>query len=135
MAGNNNNKKKNTKLKVKNINLVINSGSKSNTIISVADKDGNVLKNFSAGEKYRGKAKGSQAAIEELFANVIDFCAPGNIKQTNVILRGTGIGVGMAGSLICAKRNGVDVFGCVESISYDSNVKYGGTRSRKQRRG
>ena len=128
-------KKKTVKLKEKFVRLCVNSKSNTNTIVSITDLRGNVIRNFSAGERYKGKSKGSQAAIEELFSAVTDFCAVGKLQKTEVLLRGTGAGVTMAGNLICAKKNGVNVFGDVQSISFDSNVKYGGTRSRKQRRG
>jgi ribosomal protein S11 len=128
-------KKKVAKLKEKFVKLYVNSESNANTIISITDLQGNVIRNFSSGQVYKGKAKASQAAIEELFSAVIDFCALGKIQKTDVVLRGTGAGVTMAGNLVCAKRNGINILGDVQSITFDSNVKYGGTRSRKQRRG
>ena len=101
-----------------------------NTIVSFADKKGNVIAASSAGAcGFRGSKKGTAYAAQVAAEKASEAAKAFGIKSVDVFVKGVGLGRDAA---IRAVSN-FDI--AVDSISDVTGIAHGGVRPKKARRG
>lgn len=101
-----------------------------NTIVSITDTNGNVIKQFSAAMLgYSNKKKSSPFAIRQVFEKIEDFMKTEcGIENVDVQVRG----INFPKEAI-AMINGKNAYN-INTLSFDPLVAHGGTRKRRPRR-
>lgn len=123
-------KKKKAKV-VRNVPLgVFNvSASYNNTIVSVADPQGNVLAWSSAGRVgFRGPKKATPYAASVVVRDLVERLKPTGLREVDVIIKG--VGPGREGAVRAIQTNGVNVL----SVRDLTPVPHNGCRRPKVRR-
>lgn len=101
-----------------------------NTIISFADKKGNVIAASSAGAcGFRGSKKGTAYAAQVAAEKAAETAKSFDLKSVDVFVKGVGLGRDAAVRSLA----GFDI--AVDSISDVTGIPHGGVRPRKARRG
>jgi len=124
-------KKVKTKTKTKNVGLGILhiNASFNNTMISLSDKDGNILSWSSSGrEGFSGSKKSTPFAAAQIAKNVIDEMKKMGVTQVEIVV--SGIGNGRDSALRVVGSSGVDIL----SITDKTPLPHNGCRPRKSRR-
>lgn len=100
-----------------------------NTIVSIADQNGNVLGWASAGMVgFKGPKKATPYAAGQVVKKVVETVKPCGIKEVNVFIKG--IGGGREGAIRALNANGLNVL----SIKDVTPLPHNGCRAPKRRR-
>lgn len=100
-----------------------------NTIVSIADQNGDVLGWASAGMVgFKGPKKSTPYAAQQVVKRVVESVKDHNIKEVSVFVKG--IGGGREGAIRAFHANGIQVM----SINDVTPVPHNGCRPRKPRR-
>ena len=124
-------KKVKIKTKTKNVGLGIIhiNASFNNTMVSLSDKDGNVLTWSSSGrEGFSGSKKSTPFAAAQITKNVIDEMKKVGVTQIEVVV--SGIGNGRDSALRVVGGSGADIL----SITDKTPLPHNGCRPKKSRR-
>ena len=117
-------KAKNVGLGILHINATFN-----NTMLSLSDKDGNVLFWSSSGrEGFSGSKKSTPFAAAQIAKNVIEQMKKMGVTQIEIVV--SGIGNGRDSALRVTGSSGVDIL----SITDKTPLPHNGCRPRKSRR-
>lgn len=127
---------KTTKTKAKKQRRVVPAGQMhvqatfNNTIVSFADKKGNIIAASSAGAcGFRGSKKGTAYAAQVAAEKAAEIAKTYGLKSVDVFIKGVGLGRDAA----VRSLGGFDI--AVDSISDVTGIPHGGVRARKVRRG
>lgn len=105
------------------------SASYNNTIVSVADPEGNVLAWSSAGRVgFRGPKKATPYAASVVVRDLVERLKPTGLREVDVIIKG--VGPGREGAVRAIQTNGVNVL----SVRDLTPVPHNGCRRPKVRR-
>ena len=100
-----------------------------NTIVSIADAEGNVLGWSSAGRiGFKGSRKGTPFAAQLAAANCAEHAKEHGVRSVDV--RVTGPGAGRESAIRALQANGIDI----KSIKDTTPIPHNGCRPRKRRR-
>ena len=100
-----------------------------NTIIAIADQEGNVLAWSSAGRiGFKGSRKGTPFAAQLAAANCAEHAKENGVRSVDV--RVTGPGAGRESAIRALQANGIDI----KSIKDTTPIPHNGCRPRKRRR-
>jgi small subunit ribosomal protein S11 len=100
-----------------------------NTIIAIADQEGNVLGWSSAGRiGFKGSRKGTPFAAQLAAANCAEHAKENGVRSVDV--RVTGPGAGRESAIRALQANGIDI----KSIKDTTPIPHNGCRPRKRRR-
>jgi len=100
-----------------------------NTIVSIADAEGNVLGWSSAGRiGFKGSRKGTPFAAQLAAANCAEHAKEHGVRSVDV--RVTGPGAGRDSAIRALQANGIDI----KSIKDTTPIPHNGCRPRKRRR-
>ena len=100
-----------------------------NTIIAIADQEGNVLAWSSAGRiGFKGSRKGTPFAAQLAAANCAEHAKENGVRSVDV--RVTGPGAGRESAIRALQANGIDI----TSIKDTTPIPHNGCRPRKRRR-
>jgi small subunit ribosomal protein S11 len=100
-----------------------------NTIIAIADQEGNVLAWSSAGRiGFKGSRKGTPFAAQLAAANCAEHAKEHGVRSVDV--RVTGPGAGRESAIRALQANGLDI----KSIKDTTPIPHNGCRPRKRRR-
>ena len=100
-----------------------------NTIIAIADQEGNVLSWSSAGRiGFKGSRKGTPFAAQLAAANCAEHAKEHGVRSVDV--RVTGPGAGRESAIRSLQANGIDI----KSIKDTTPIPHNGCRPRKRRR-
>jgi small subunit ribosomal protein S11 len=100
-----------------------------NTIVSIADQEGNVLGWSSAGRiGFKGSRKGTPFAAQLAAANCAEHAKEHGVRSVDV--RVTGPGAGRESAIRALQANGIDI----KSIKDTTPIPHNGCRPRKRRR-
>jgi len=100
-----------------------------NTIVSIADAEGNVLAWSSAGRiGFKGSRKGTPFAAQLAAANCAEHAKEHGVRSVDV--RVTGPGAGRESAIRALQANGIDI----KSIKDTTPIPHNGCRPRKRRR-
>jgi len=100
-----------------------------NTIIAIADQEGNVLAWSSAGRiGFKGSRKGTPFAAQLAAANCAEHAKESGVRSVDV--RVTGPGAGRESAIRALQANGIDI----KSIKDTTPIPHNGCRPRKRRR-
>jgi len=100
-----------------------------NTIVSIADAEGNVLAWSSAGRiGFKGSRKGTPFAAQLAAANCAEHAKEHGVRSVDV--RVTGPGAGRESGIRALQANGIDI----KSIKDTTPIPHNGCRPRKRRR-
>ena len=100
-----------------------------NTIVSIADPEGNVLAWSSAGRiGFKGSRKGTPFAAQLAAANCAEHAKEHGVRSVDV--RVTGPGAGRESAIRALQANGIDI----KSIKDMTPIPHNGCRPRKRRR-
>jgi small subunit ribosomal protein S11 len=100
-----------------------------NTIIAVADQEGNILAWSSAGRiGFKGSRKGTPFAAQLAAANCAEHAKENGVRSVDV--RVTGPGAGRESAIRALQANGIDI----KSIKDTTPIPHNGCRPRKRRR-
>lgn len=101
-----------------------------NTIVSFADKKGNVIATSSAGAcGFRGSKKGTAYAAQVAAEKAAEAAKSFGVKSVDVFIKGVGLGRDAA----VRSLSNFDI--AVDSINDVTGIAHGGVRPRKARRG
>ena len=105
------------------------SASFNNTIVSIADQEGNILAWSSAGRiGFKGSRKGTPFAAQLAAANCAEHAKEHGVRSVDV--RVTGPGAGRESAIRSLQANGIDI----KSIKDTTPIPHNGCRPRKRRR-
>jgi small subunit ribosomal protein S11 len=100
-----------------------------NTIIAIADQEGNILAWSSAGRiGFKGSRKGTPFAAQLAAANCAEHAKENGVRSVDV--RVTGPGAGRESAIRALQANGIDI----KSIKDTTPIPHNGCRPRKRRR-
>jgi small subunit ribosomal protein S11 len=100
-----------------------------NTIVSIADAEGNILAWSSAGRiGFKGSRKGTPFAAQLAAANCAEHAKEHGVRSVDV--RVTGPGAGRESAIRALQANGIDI----KSIKDTTPIPHNGCRPRKRRR-
>ena len=100
-----------------------------NTIIAIADQEGNILAWSSAGRiGFKGSRKGTPFAAQLAAANCAEHAKEHGVRSVDV--RVTGPGAGRESAIRALQANGIDI----KSIKDTTPIPHNGCRPRKRRR-
>jgi len=100
-----------------------------NTIVSIADQEGNILAWSSAGRiGFKGSRKGTPFAAQLAAANCAEHAKEHGVRSVDV--RVTGPGAGRESAIRALQANGIDI----KSIKDTTPIPHNGCRPRKRRR-
>jgi len=100
-----------------------------NTIVSIADQEGNILAWSSAGRiGFKGSRKGTPFAAQLAAANCAEHAKEHGVRSVDV--RVTGPGAGRESAIRALQANGIDI----KSIKDSTPIPHNGCRPRKRRR-
>ncbi|HEV8232185.1 MAG TPA: 30S ribosomal protein S11 [Thermoanaerobaculia bacterium] len=100
-----------------------------NTIIAIADQEGNVLAWSSAGRiGFKGSRKGTPFAAQLAAANCAEHAKENGVRSVDV--RVNGPGAGRESAIRALQANGIDI----KSIKDTTPIPHNGCRPRKRRR-
>jgi small subunit ribosomal protein S11 len=100
-----------------------------NTIVAIADQEGNVLGWSSAGRiGFKGSRKGTPFAAQLAAANCAEHAKEHGVRSVDV--RVTGPGAGRESAIRALQANGIDI----KSIKDTTPIPHNGCRPRKRRR-
>ena len=100
-----------------------------NTIIAIADQEGNMLAWSSAGRiGFKGSRKGTPFAAQLAAANCAEHAKENGVRSVDV--RVTGPGAGRESAIRALQANGIDI----KSIKDTTPIPHNGCRPRKRRR-
>ena len=100
-----------------------------NTIVSIADQEGNILGWSSAGRiGFKGSRKGTPFAAQLAAANCAEHAKEHGVRSVDV--RVTGPGAGRESAIRALQANGIDI----KSIKDTTPIPHNGCRPRKRRR-
>jgi len=100
-----------------------------NTLIAIADQEGNVLAWSSAGRiGFKGSRKGTPFAAQLAAANCAEHAKEHGVRSVDV--RVTGPGAGRESAIRALQANGIDI----KSIKDATPIPHNGCRPRKRRR-
>jgi len=100
-----------------------------NTIIAIADQEGNILAWSSAGRiGFKGSRKGTPCAAQLAGANCAEHAKEKGVRSVDV--RVTGPGAGRESAIRALQANGIDI----KSIKDTTPIPHNGCRPRKRRR-
>jgi small subunit ribosomal protein S11 len=100
-----------------------------NTIVSIADAEGNTLAWSSAGRiGFKGSRKGTPFAAQLAAANCAEHAKEHGVRSVDV--RVTGPGAGRESAIRALQANGIDI----KSIKDTTPIPHNGCRPRKRRR-
>jgi len=100
-----------------------------NTIVSIADQEGNILAWSSAGRiGFKGSRKGTPFAAQLAAANCAEHAKEYGVRSVDV--RVTGPGAGRESAIRALQANGIDI----KSIKDSTPIPHNGCRPRKRRR-
>ncbi len=100
-----------------------------NTIVSIADQEGNILAWSSAGRiGFKGSRKGTPFAAQLAAANCAEQAKEHGVRSVDV--RVTGPGAGRESAIRALQANGIDI----KSIKDTTPIPHNGCRPRKRRR-
>ncbi len=100
-----------------------------NTIVSIADAEGNILAWSSAGRiGFKGSRKGTPFAAQLAAANCAEHAKEHGVRSVDV--RVTGPGAGRESAIRALQANGIDI----KSIKDMTPIPHNGCRPRKRRR-
>ncbi|HEY3205252.1 MAG TPA: 30S ribosomal protein S11 [Thermoanaerobaculia bacterium] len=100
-----------------------------NTIVSIADQEGNILAWSSAGRiGFKGSRKGTPFAAQLAAANCAELAKEHGVRSVDV--RVTGPGAGRESAIRALQANGIDI----KSIKDTTPIPHNGCRPRKRRR-
>src|SRR5262245_314467 len=100
-----------------------------NTIVSIADAEGNILAWSSAGRiGFKGSRKGTPFAAQLAAANCDEHAKERGVRSVDV--RVTGPGAGRESAIRALQANGIDI----KSIKDTTPIPHNGCRPRKRRR-
>ena len=105
------------------------SASFNNTIVSIADQEGNILAWSSAGRiGFKGSRKGTPFAAQLAAANCAEHAKEHGVRSVDV--RVTGPGAGRESAIRALQASGIDI----KSIKDSTPIPHNGCRPRKRRR-
>ena len=105
------------------------SASFNNTIVSIADQEGNILAWSSAGRiGFKGSRKGTPFAAQLAAANCAEHAKEYGVRSVDV--RVTGPGAGRESAIRALQASGIDI----KSIKDSTPIPHNGCRPRKRRR-
>jgi len=100
-----------------------------NTIIAIADQEGNILAWSSAGRiGFKGSRKGTPFAAQLAAANCAEHAKENGVRSVDV--RVTAPGAGRESAIRALQANGIDI----KSIKDTTPIPHNGCRPRKRRR-
>src|SRR5437867_13400740 len=100
-----------------------------NTMIAIADQEGNILACSSAGRiGFKGSRKGTPFAAQLAEANCAEHAKENGVRSVDV--RVTGPGAGRESAIRALQANGIDI----KSIKDTTPIPHNGCRPRKRRR-
>ena len=100
-----------------------------NTIVSIADAEGNILAWSSAGRiGFKGSRKGTPFAAQLAAANCAEHAKDHGVRSVDV--RVTGPGAGRESAIRALQASGIDI----KSIKDSTPIPHNGCRPRKRRR-
>ena len=100
-----------------------------NTIIAIANQEGNILAWSSAGRiGFKGSRKGTPFAAQLAAANCAEHAKENGVRSVDV--RVTGPGAGRESAIRALQANGIDI----KSIKDTTPIPHNGCRPRKRRR-
>ncbi len=121
-------KSKKSKVQVKRARIFIKS-TYNNTLISIADMNGNVVGWGSAGKTgFKGSRKSTPYAAQRTMEETLDRLKANGVEEADVVIKG--VGIGRESAIRALVASGISVL----SIKDRTPIPHGGVRPKKARR-